>query len=398
MSNKSTIKSTYLLANSVVTTTLIACLLLNLKPAGVMAQTTEAGCGELFYRGDKTCSCESVSVNGVVFNTNLNQYCCGEIQNSMCVDPNAENNDPVPPTTYECGDEYINDGNTQCNCANLDVIVSSSMTSPRRDCCGWYDRTNSVCSSGPIATSSPENFPAPPENDPASRGIVGCGEIFLRQENSCSCLGISADGVQYDDFNHYCCGEIKQGIRKECVDPATGEVGSTSPTTYECGNIYQPGSNTSCNCSNEDIITAGGMGVSASNCCGWYITKDNVCLASPADGYKLCTQATQDARDMCRYCANDGGIWTAVGCIPTEPEQMVEKLILIGLLTGGGVSLIVIMAGAFILSTSQGDPKRVGEAKELITSALIGLVFIIFSISLLQLIGVQILHIPGFGE
>ncbi len=65
---------------------------------------------------------------------------------------------------------------------------------------------------------------------------------------------------------------------------------------------------------------------------------------------------------------------------------------------GGGVALIIILAGGFQLTISQGDPKKTSEAKELITSALIGLVFIIFSVAILQLIGVQILQIPEFGE
>ena len=51
-----------------------------------------------------------------------------------------------------------------------------------------------------------------------------------------------------------------------------------------------------------------------------------------------------------------------------------------------------------MFTTSQGDPKRASEARELITSAVLGLVFIIFSVTLLQFIGVTVLHIPGFGE
>jgi hypothetical protein len=76
---------------------------------------------------------------------------------------------------------------------------------------------------------------------------------------------------------------------------------------------------------------------------------------------------------------------------------MIKVLIRIGLMIGGGVALLIILAGSFILSASQGDPKKTSEAKEMITSAIIGLVFIILSVSILQLIGVQILRIPGFG-
>jgi hypothetical protein len=46
--------------------------------------------------------------------------------------------------------------------------------------------------------------------------------------------------------------------------------------------------------------------------------------------------------------------------------------------------------------TSQGDPEKVKEARESITAAVAGLLVIIFSIVLLQLITVDILHLPGF--
>ncbi|HQM15782.1 MAG TPA: hypothetical protein PLM16_01080 [Candidatus Woesebacteria bacterium] len=115
--------------------------------------------------------------------------------------------------------------------------------------------------------------------------------------------------------------------------------------------------------------------------------------------YSICNQIDPSSQEKinCMQCFNSDGIWTAVGCIPVEPESMIKTLIRISLLVGGGVSFIIILAGSFILSTSKGEPKKITEAKEMITSALIGLVFIIFSISILQLIGVQILHIPDFG-
>jgi hypothetical protein len=70
----------------------------------------------------------------------------------------------------------------------------------------------------------------------------------------------------------------------------------------------------------------------------------------------------------------------------------------LGLGIAGTSALLMILAGGFMLSTSGGDTKRVGEARELITSAVIGLLFIIFSVTLLQFIGVNLFHIPGFGK
>lgn len=123
-----------------------------------------------------------------------------------------------------------------------------------------------------------------------------------------------------------------------------------------------------------------------------------------ASAYKLCDQIPDPGlQTQCRDCAGgDGegqeGVWTAVGCINRDPMDITKRLIQVGLGMGGGVALIMTLAGGFILSTSQGDPQKANQAKEMITNAVIGLLFVIFSVVILQFIGVRILNIPGFGE
>lgn len=115
--------------------------------------------------------------------------------------------------------------------------------------------------------------------------------------------------------------------------------------------------------------------------------------------WQLCSQVGADEVGLkkCLDCVEQNGVWTAVGCVPTDPVGLIQTLIKIGLLIGGGIALLIILAGAFTLTVSQGDPKKTSEAKEMITSAIIGLIFIIFSVAILQFIGVQILKIPEFG-
>lgn len=131
------------------------------------------------------------------------------------------------------------------------------------------------------------------------------------------------------------------------------------------------------------------------------------CNTNPTDAdeiesYNLCLQQVSskqgEALNKCINCFSNNGIWTAVGCIPQTPEAIVRTLIEIGLIMSGAIVLIMILVGAFMLSTSQGDPKKTQDARELITSAIIGLLFVVFSITILQFIGVSILRIPGFGE
>ncbi|MFA5024746.1 MAG: hypothetical protein WC523_07410 [Patescibacteria group bacterium] len=65
---------------------------------------------------------------------------------------------------------------------------------------------------------------------------------------------------------------------------------------------------------------------------------------------------------------------------------------------GGTVAFILIIAGAFQIILSAGSPDRVKAGKEMITSAIAGLLLIIFSVFILRLIGYDILQIPGFSK
>lgn len=122
---------------------------------------------------------------------------------------------------------------------------------------------------------------------------------------------------------------------------------------------------------------------------------------SIAANYDFCKQQIKEGTaelTACEECVDLNGVWTAVGCIPNNPESVITTIITIGLAAGGGIVLIMILVGSFMLSVSQGDPNKTKEAKEIITSAIIGLLFVIFSVTILQFIGVSILRIPGFGE
>jgi hypothetical protein len=63
----------------------------------------------------------------------------------------------------------------------------------------------------------------------------------------------------------------------------------------------------------------------------------------------------------------------------------------------GGVAILLIMLSGYRLMVSQGNPENIKSAKEQLTAAIIGLLFIIFSLVILQVIGVNILGLPGFN-
>lgn len=95
---------------------------------------------------------------------------------------------------------------------------------------------------------------------------------------------------------------------------------------------------------------------------------------------------------------NGDGILTAIGCVPTEPQELIQGLFRVGIGLGGAAALLLMIGGAFQFITSAGNPDAIKSASETFTQAIIGLLVIIFAVLLLQVIGVDILNIPGFGK
>ncbi len=203
-----------------------------------------------------------------------------------------------------------------------------------------------------------------------------------------SCVGkLRADNVCVNDpelnKNENCtaCFSCTNICRPGCSDDPNSEwyTKACVGATHKCGNGK---------CEAGEGLTAGGG--------------TELCVEDCKNRgtYELCNQIlNDDQRSACEDCSsNNNGIWSAVGCINVQPSNIVGSLVSIGLSIGGGVSMLMILAAGFTFSTSQGDPKKLGQAKEMMTSAIVGLLFIVFSVSILQFIGVSILRIPGFGE
>lgn len=96
-------------------------------------------------------------------------------------------------------------------------------------------------------------------------------------------------------------------------------------------------------------------------------------------------------------CPGGGEIDTALGCIPTNDiNGFVQWFLTWAIGIGGGIAFLLILWSGFQIMTATGNPDRLKAGKEQLTSAVSGLLFIIFSVFLLKLIGIQILNLPGF--
>ncbi len=144
-----------------------------------------------------------------------------------------------------------------------------------------------------------------------------------------------------------------------------------------------------------NVNLAGEQILSDAACAADETCVQNVCYVPGT--YFLCNQATPQYKPKCESCLKTGGIWTAIGCVEHTAQGITDNLLKVGLGIAGGLALLMILVAAFEFSVSQGDPKLTNEAKERLQAAVIGLLFIIFSVTILQFMGVTILHIPGFG-
>ena len=119
--------------------------------------------------------------------------------------------------------------------------------------------------------------------------------------------------------------------------------------------------------------------------------------------FEYCDQVPPSQRDDCRTCiadsTNEQGvqtrIYTAVGCIDVVGSDLAADLIRILIGVAGTAAFLSILGAAFLLTTSAGESSKVKQAKELLTAAVAGLLFMIFSVIILDFIGVSVLNIPG---
>jgi len=94
----------------------------------------------------------------------------------------------------------------------------------------------------------------------------------------------------------------------------------------------------------------------------------------------------------------DGAIDTAIGCLPYKSEGGAFTSALLTFLAGltSAIALIIMLMATIQIMTGGGNPEQVKKGKELFTGAITGLLFIIFSVTLLRIIAGDIIKLPGF--
>lgn len=105
-------------------------------------------------------------------------------------------------------------------------------------------------------------------------------------------------------------------------------------------------------------------------------------------------------RTVCLACVegNPPGIWSSVGCVKADFRSFIQDTVLrLGVSFAGIAALLCIIYASILMQTSRGNPESIKKAQELLTSCIMGLLLIIFSVFILRLIGITILRIPGLN-
>ena len=122
----------------------------------------------------------------------------------------------------------------------------------------------------------------------------------------------------------------------------------------------------------------------------------NVCCREERE----CPDQTQTESTPAYFCDSgdpNSGIETAIGCVPyVNINEFTGYMLAWFIGIAGGTAFIMMIYGGFLIITSAGNPERVGSGKVILTSAISGLLFLVFSVFILRVIGLDILKIPGF--
>ncbi len=84
--------------------------------------------------------------------------------------------------------------------------------------------------------------------------------------------------------------------------------------------------------------------------------------------------------------------------ISTKPIEFIKNIFAILLSVSGGIALLLIIYSGFRIMTSQGSKEGLQEARDRLTASIVGLLFLIFSLVIMQIIGVDLLNLPGLGK
>jgi len=103
-----------------------------------------------------------------------------------------------------------------------------------------------------------------------------------------------------------------------------------------------------------------------------------------------------------------GHMFTMIGCISSNLSDFTQEgaaanivnLLLNNLIfpLSGGIALMFLIYGSFLILTSQAEPEKLNQGKRVVMGSIIGIIFVIFSVFIVNIIANGVLKIPGFSS
>lgn len=251
---------------------------------------------------------------------------------NVCQPPGA-----CPAGTSASSTYYCSSGTSCClptteTCSN----TANGTCKSSSDCSasnGTPASKNYECSGSSPICCLPGNPPPPP---PDKEGCALCDQGYVWVSYTKKCVGYNYDTAMPDEKDPK---EIQQ------CDSKKGEV---------CWN----------------------------NGCGCGITDPCNQLSKPPDQPPAC---------------NNGSCDTAIGTINAKDFGSIAKILFQTILSiGAAIGVLLIIWAGYKMIISRGNPEALQGAREQLTAAIVGLLFIIFSLLILQVIGYNILGIKAF--
>lgn len=215
-------------------------------------------------------------------------------------------------------------------------------------------------------------------------GLVQPAQELLTSDPSGSDLSITIPSTKTQDpGDKRLCIDREMDKKGNLIQPARRKV-SVNCISLKF-TLKPPAGDTSCN-----SIGRGPVGVCTDDLNQECQKKGETCINGQ------CTKPPPPASAGGIQCDQEKGILTAIGCIHTSPAGFVKDFLTFVIGISGGLAFLMMLLGAFQMLTSAGNPDALNAGKDRLTNAIIGLLIVIFAVLLLQIIGADILHIPGF--
>ena len=302
--------------------------------------------------------------------------------NSLSLGQGVEKLDYQCDGTHECCFQKFscpteNDVRFRCSLANQDC----SQIGTRR---GWYHFKNGLGLEIMCSDVYSQSTPCCHNDNPDCSGAFTCVP-----SGSCSGTGQYSNDNFCPTEGDVCCYTASQncnctsnGGKCSEVDPSTSLVIYTETLIYSC----------------DDNSCIGGAGDRASWSC-WVPRNENcgyighACCAG-----RICYEGYAYEGNMQQCQCN------SVDVAPPPPEMVytgpiiesleeilgpVTKMLYYG---GLAIGVFFIILSGYKLMASQGDPQRTKEAQEQLTAAIVGIIFILLSVSIIRVIISQILN------